>query len=153
MLRNDYEGQSCPIAGSLELIGERWTLLVVRDILLGHRRFGELQEELGIARNVLTNRLARLCDEGILERRQYQDNPPRCEYFLTEKGLDLWPVLMALRGWGERNAGYEPNVDVLHKGCGGRITDRGHCSRCDEELSARDAGTVARAAAPALSGA
>lgn len=142
-LRNDYKGQQCPIAGSLELIGERWTLLVIRDVLRGKRRFGELQESLGIARNVLTNRLNRLTDEGILERRAYQERPLRHEYFLTPKGLDLWPALMALREWGEAYGEYSDAGDeIVHKGCGGGVNGRGTCSRCGEVLTARDADLV-----------
>jgi DNA-binding HxlR family transcriptional regulator len=77
MLRHDYPGQVCSIANSLEVIGERWSLLIVRDVLNGNRRFGELQSSLGIARNVLSSRLQRLLDEDILERRRYQENPDR----------------------------------------------------------------------------
>ncbi|MGZ5336932.1 MAG: winged helix-turn-helix transcriptional regulator [Solirubrobacterales bacterium] len=96
MLRSDYEGQICSIARSLELVGERWTLLVIRDVFRGKRRFDEIQQSLGIARNVLTSRLERLVEEDILERRLYSEKPKRYEYFLTEKGLDLWPVLVTL---------------------------------------------------------
>ena len=103
MLRNTYEGQACEIARSLELIGERWTLLIVRDIFRGQRRFDEIQKSLGVARNVLANRLDRLVEEGILEKRQYQERPPRSEYFLTEKGIDLWPVLVSLIKWGDKH--------------------------------------------------
>ena len=102
----DYPGQLCSIANSLEVIGERWSLLIVRDVLNGNRRFGEIQASLGVARNVLSARLQRLVDEDILERRRYQESPPRYEYFLTEKGLDLWPALIALLNWGDR---YSPS--------------------------------------------
>src|SRR5690348_3680035 len=106
MLRRDYPDQLCSIAKSLEVIGERWSLLIVRDVFNGHRRFGEIQASLGVARNVLAARLQRLVDEDILERRQYQASPPRHEYSLTEKGLDLWPTLIALLSWGDR---YSPS--------------------------------------------
>ena len=147
MLRNDYEGQTCSVAGCLELIGERWTLLVIRDIFRGKRRFDEIQASLGVARNVLTTRLQRLVDEEILERRAYSERPLRYEYFLTEKGIDLWPVLVAIQGWGDRHlAGPEgPPVEVVHKGdCGGRVNDRGICERCGEVLTARQARAVER---------
>ena len=104
VLRNDYPDQVCSIARSLEVIGERWTLLIVRDVMNGRRRFDELQQGLGIARNVLSARLQRLVEENILERRPYQRNPERYEYFLTEKGLDLWPALVALLAWGDRHS-------------------------------------------------
>src|SRR5262245_64599856 len=87
VLRNDYPGQVCSIANALEVVGERWTLLIVRDVMNGRRRFDELQSGLGIARNVLAARLQRLVEEDILERRAYQTAPQRYEYFLTEKGL------------------------------------------------------------------
>src|SRR5437588_107357 len=96
MLRSDYGEQNCSIARSLELIGERWTLLILRDVFLGNYRFDELQRNLGVARNVLQTRLERLVEEGILRRVRYQDRPPRHEYRLTRKGTDLWPVLAAL---------------------------------------------------------
>ncbi len=141
MLHRDYPGQACSIAKSLEVIGERWSLLIVRDVLTGNRRFSQMQRSLGVARNVLTARLERLVDEGILERRPYQESPPRHEYFLTEKGLDLWPALVALQGWGDRHsAGPEgPPMLIVHKECGGPITDRGICERCGEVLNAHDA--------------
>jgi DNA-binding HxlR family transcriptional regulator len=144
MLRSDYPGQFCSIAKSLEVIGERWSLLIVRDILNGNRRFGEIQQSLGIARNVLSARLQGLLDEEILERRAYQESPPRYEYFLTEKGLDLWPALIALMHWGDRySAGPDgaPRL-IVHKLCGGEVSDRGTCERCGEVLHARDARQV-----------
>lgn len=144
MLRHDYPGQFCSVAKSLEVIGERWSLLIVREVMHGRRRFSQLQGSLGVARNVLSARLGRLVDEGILERRAYQESPPRYEYFLTEKGLDLWPALIALQGWGDRHsAGPEgPPMMILHKGCGGRVSDRGICQECGEVLNARDARAV-----------
>lgn len=141
MLARDYPGQTCSIARSLELVGERWTLLIVRDIFRRRRRFEEIQESLGIARNVLSSRLEALIEEGILERRPYHERPPRYEYFLTEKGLDLWPVLIALLGWGDRHCAGEmgPPAVIVHKHCGGRVDDRRICERCGAELEVRDA--------------
>src|SRR5437899_1390937 len=101
MLNRDYEGQNCSIARALEVVGERWTLLIIRDVLLGLHRFDEFQESLGIARNVLTDRLNRLVDEGVLERVLYSERPERYEYQLTKKGLDLNIALTALRQWGD----------------------------------------------------
>lgn len=144
MLHHDYPGQVCSIAKSLEVVGERWTLLIVRDVMLGNRRFGELQRGLGVARNVLSARLQRLVEEDILERRAYQENPPRHEYFLTEKGLDLWPALVALLAWGDRHSPEPdgPPMLIVHKQCGGEVSDRGICERCGEVLSAHDARQV-----------
>ena len=101
MLKRTYEGQNCSIAHTLEIVGERWTLLIIRDALLGLRRFDEFQRSLGIARKVLAERLRRLVDEGILERVRYQERPERYEYQLTQKGLDLNIALTALRQWGD----------------------------------------------------
>jgi DNA-binding HxlR family transcriptional regulator len=144
VLRNDYPGQACSVAKSLEVIGERWSLLIVRDVMNGNRRFGEMQRSLGVARNVLSARLGRLLEEGILERRAYQQGPERFEYFLTEKGLDLWPALIALVHWGDKySAGPEgPPMLLIHKECGGQISDRGTCERCGKLLNARDARPV-----------
>ena len=103
------------------MIGERWSLLIVRDVFNGNRRFGEIQASLGVARNVLSARLQRLVEEDILERRPYQESPARYEYFLTEKGLDLWPALIALLNWGDRYSptpGGPPKL-IVHKVCGG----------------------------------
>jgi len=145
VLRRDYPNQLCSIANSLEVIGERWSLLIVRDVFNGHRRFGEIQTSLGVARNVLSARLQRLVDEDILERRRYQESPARYEYFLTEKGLDLWPTLIALLNWGDKySAGPEgaPRL-IVHKECGGVVSDRGICESCGKLLHARDARQVA----------
>jgi len=154
MLRNDYPGQNCSAAATLELIGERWTLLIIRDVLSGARRFDQMQRSMGVARNVLAGRLDRLVEEGILERRPYSMNPPRDEYFLTEKGLDLWPVLVALISWGDKHAAPDgPPVVIVHKECGGRMNDRRICERCGKQMTVRDArgvpgpGAVAQAAA------
>ena len=108
MLKRDYEGQNCSIARALEVVGERWTLLIIRDVFLGLRRFDEIQENLGIARNVLTDRLNRLVDEGILERVRYSERPARFEYGLTEKGGELNIALAALRQWGDKYVSEQP---------------------------------------------
>jgi DNA-binding HxlR family transcriptional regulator len=140
MLRREYD-QVCSIARTLEVLGERWTLLVIRDVFNGRRRFDQIQENLGVARNVLSTRLAWLVDEGILERREYQERPPRYEYFLTEKGLDLWPVMISLLHWGDRHLAADdgPPMLIRHKDCGGLVDDRGYCSECGARLTARDA--------------
>jgi DNA-binding HxlR family transcriptional regulator len=142
VLNRTYQGQNCSIARSLEVVGERWSLLIVRDLMLGYSRFDELHDRLGIARNVLTNRLERLQAEGVVERRPYQERPPRYDYQLTEKGLDLWPALMGLIAWGDKyEAASGPPVLVEHRGCGGAVNDRRICERCGAELSVRDART------------
>ncbi len=140
MLNRDYD-QACSIARTLEVLGERWTLLVIRDVFDGRRRFDQIQDNLGVARNVLSNRLARLVEEDILEKRRYQERPPRYEYFLTEKGLDLWPVMISMMHWGDRYLSEPegPPMLIRHKRCGGLVDDRGSCAKCGERLGARDA--------------
>src|SRR5512132_98048 len=108
MLNRDYEGQNCSIARALEVVGERWTLLIVRDAFLGLRRFDQFHESLGIARNVLTDRLNRLVDEGILERVRYSERPERFEYRLTPKGRELNVALSGLRQWGDKYLSDKP---------------------------------------------
>lgn len=139
MLPRDYETQACSIARTLEIVGERWTVLILRDIFLGLRRFSDLQEELGIARNVLSKRLDRLVAEGILQRVRYQERPERFEYRLTDKGRDLWPVVMALMEWGDRyDAPDGPPTLVEHRDCGGTVNARLRCERCGAEVTVRE---------------
>ncbi len=108
MLKRDYEGQNCSIARALEVVGERWTLLIVRDVFLGLRKFDEIQESLGIARNVLTDRLNRLVEEGVFERVRYSERPERFEYRLTRKGRELNIALTGLRQWGDKYLSEKP---------------------------------------------
>ena len=115
MLKRDYQGQNCSIARALEVVGERWTLLIVRDVFLGLRRFDEFQESLGIARNVLTDRLNRLVEEGILERVRYSERPERHEYRLTAKGRELNIALTALRQWGDTYLSEKPPLLLRRK--------------------------------------
>jgi DNA-binding HxlR family transcriptional regulator len=143
MLKRDYPNQYCPIASTLEVVGERWTLLILRDIFLRIRRFDDLQRDLGIARNILQARLERLIEEGILVKRPYQQRPLRCEYRLTEKGADLGPVLVALLKWGDRYGieGERPMI-LQHKGCGGELDDRRRCTACGADVSATEVTAV-----------
>jgi DNA-binding HxlR family transcriptional regulator len=137
MLKRGYETQVCSIARALEVVGERWSLLILRSVFLGVRRFDELQAELGITRSVLTTRLQHLVDQGVLERVPYQERPTRYEYRPTEKGRDLWPVLTHLMRWGDAHypepAG--PPRITEHRGCGGQADDHLHCDRCGEPLT------------------
>ncbi len=136
MLGRDYLGQDCSIARTLEVVGERWTLLVLREIFTGTSRFDDFQKQLGIARNVLQTRLERLVEEEILVRRPYQQHPPRYEYRLTDAGRDLAPVLIALMYWGDKHRAPDgPPTLVRHSGCGGHVTAALTCDRCGATLS------------------
>ena len=136
--RTSYKDFACSTAQSLEVVGEWWTLLIVRDAFFGVRRFEDFQRRLGISRSVLTNRLNRLVEEGIIATRQYETRPPRVEYILTEKGADLFPVLVALQQWGDRWASPKPPVVLRHLGC--RKLTRPHlvCSACGERIGPQD---------------
>jgi DNA-binding HxlR family transcriptional regulator len=137
MLRSDYSSQNCSIARSLEVIGERWTILVLREAFLGTYRFDEIQRHLGVARNVLQSRLERLVENEILKKVRYQERPPRYEYRLTAKGVDLWPVVVALLQWGDRyEAPGGPPVVLVHKDCGGELDGRRRCQACGADLEA-----------------
>lgn len=139
MLGSGYSDQNCSIARTLELVGERWTLMVLRDAFLGICRFDAMQRDLGVARNVLSARLERLVDENVLAKVQYSERPPRYEYKLTEKGLDLWPIVVELMRWGDRHAAPAgPPVVLRHRGCGGELGERRICMRCGEPLGPRD---------------
>jgi DNA-binding HxlR family transcriptional regulator len=125
--------QPCPIARTLDIVGEWWTLLIVRDALLGARRFDDFKET-GIADNVLSARLKKLTEAGILKRRRYQTHPDRYEYLLTEKGYALAPVVLALRSWGKRFTKGADTSHIVHKDCGGPIDIGFHCTQCDREI-------------------
>ena len=137
VLRSDYEGQTCSIARALELVGERWTILILRDAFLGRRRFDEFQESLGIARNVLTKRLTTLVQAGIMERHPYQEHPERFEYRLTEAGRELFPIVVSLLHWGDRWTAGEagPPLLLVHEPCGQPAGAMLVCSHCGEEIT------------------
>jgi DNA-binding HxlR family transcriptional regulator len=132
VLQRDYPDQVCSIARSLEVVGERWTLLILRDAMLGLTRFEELQESLGIASNVLSSRLRRLCDEHVLERVPDPQRPGRPKYVLTDKGRELGPALIMLMKWGDRHypTPNGPPRLTLHSGCGGTIGADLRCQKC-----------------------
>jgi DNA-binding HxlR family transcriptional regulator len=134
-----YGQENCSVAAALDVVGERWTLLVLREAFLGVRRFDQMQQDLGIARNILAARLQKLVGQGILERRPYQERPRRFEYRLTQKGIDLYPAIVSLMQWGDRYlAEGDPPVKLVHKGCGQHTDPVLACSHCSEPLTARD---------------
>lgn len=135
MLPRDYAALNCSIARGLEALGDRWTLLVIRNALVGVTRFDDHLRILGLARNVLADRLARLTADGILERRAYQERPLRHEYRITEKGRDLWPVIAALVEWGDRyHAPNGPPRVLVHRGCEGHVVPHLTCATCGVEV-------------------
>jgi DNA-binding HxlR family transcriptional regulator len=137
--RKSFRDMDCSVAQCLEIVGEWWTLLIVRDLFLGIRRFEDLQHRLSISRNILTDRLSGLVDAGIIERRQYQDRPARYEYRLTGAGRELWPIITSLRQWGDRYAAPDgPRLRLRHKGCGEVAEPTLRCSACGEAVEARD---------------
>jgi DNA-binding HxlR family transcriptional regulator len=133
----------CSVAQCLEVVGEWWSMLIVRDAFLGVTRFDQFQERLGISRNVLNQRLGYLVDNGVIEKIPYSDHPRRYDYRLTAKGRDLWPVLTAMRQWGDRYAAPEgPPLHLVHKGCGKVSQAVMVCSQCGERIAARDVHAV-----------
>jgi len=140
MQRSSFSNMPCSIAKTLDIIGEWWTLLILRDVFYGVRRFETLRSHLGISRKVLTNRLQRLIDEEILKKELYQTSPSRYEYRLTHKGLDLLPVLLSIMKWGDQWAAEDkmPPVIFTHKDCGKETTPQLTCSCCGGELNAHN---------------
>jgi DNA-binding HxlR family transcriptional regulator len=135
-----FPDQHCSIAAALEVLGERWTLLVMREVLLGRRRFGEIRRHVGVAPNILSDRLQTLVEHGLLERRPLDGEADGHEYALTRKGADVSPVLVALLQWGDRHAtpgGGPPRV-LVHTACGHDADPRLHCSHCGEPVAPRD---------------
>ena len=129
--------QSCSIAATLGVIGDRWTLLILRDVFRGVRRFSVLQQDLGIAKNLLADRLSKLVDHGVLERVPYQNRPVRYEYKLTAKGADLSTALIALMGWGDRwyaGDGGAPTI-LVHEPCGTPIAQTVQCPHRNEPVN------------------
>jgi DNA-binding HxlR family transcriptional regulator len=137
--RKSFADMHCSVAQCLEVAGEWWSMLILRDAFLGVTRFDDFQERSGISRNILNRRLNRLVASGVLEKVLYRDHPPRYDYRLTDKGRDLWPVLTAMRQWGDRYAAPDgPPVQVIHKGCGHIADAVLVCSECGERLEAGD---------------
>jgi DNA-binding HxlR family transcriptional regulator len=141
--RKSFADMHCSVAQCLEVVGEWWSMLILRDVFLGVTRFDDIQERLGISRNILNHRLNHLVEAGVLERAMYSDRPARYDYRLTEKGRDLWPVLTAMRQWGDRYAAPDgPPVRVMHKACGQFADAVMVCSACGEKLQSTGLRTV-----------
>ena len=137
---NDLEDQQCSLARAISVLGDRWTLLILRDCFLRVRRFEQFQSRLGIARRVLAERLDKLVEKGVLKRVAYQERPLREEYRLTEMGLDLYPVIMSLVHWGDKHLAGDRGAPILHqhKTCGQDFVPVLTCSECGEPVSPQD---------------
>ena len=139
MRRTSFSAMRCSVARTLEIAGEWWTFLILRDLFKGVRRFDDMQRHTGIARNILSDRLRTLVEHGIVERRRYQERPERFEYRLTEKGIDLYPVIIGLMRWGDRwEFAAGPPVILTHKHCGHDVMPQLACPDCGEAVGARD---------------
>lgn len=143
MLGKHYPGQQCALARSLEVVGERWTLLILRDAFYGVRRFSDFATHLEIPRAVLSDRLRGLVDDGLLERRRDASHAAPNVYELTDHGRALWPALFALMRWGQGLDGApQPSRRFLHPACDSPLDDRGICSRCGVAPKPQDILTV-----------
>lgn len=145
MTSEDWTRDNCAVGNTLAVIGERWTMLVLREAFLGVRRFEQLQRNTGMARNILSDRLNTLVANGILRRELYQERPQRYDYRLTEAGVDLYPVLVALMSWGASHLGGS-TLTLEHKGCGATVVPHLACPACGEQVGARDMRAVPPAA-------
>lgn len=140
MRRTSFANWPCSIARTIDVLGDPWTPLVLREAFYGIRRFDEFQQELGIARNTLADRLGRLVDEGVLERQLYTSEPKRYEYLLTEKGRDFFAVISAMNRWGDDWLSGEPGPPVIyhHETCGNDTQVEVVCGCCGERIQAGD---------------
>lgn len=136
-LGTDYATQDCAVARALEVVGERWTILIVRDLFYGIRRYSDLRRHIGLPPATLTSRLAHLIEQGVVER--VSGSGARDEYALTAKGESLWPVISGLAQWGNENyVREERRMQYTHRQCGTRLDAKGHCETCDVTPDASD---------------
>ena len=147
----DYSKQKSAIAATLDIVGEPWTLLILRDAFRGLSRFEQWQDSLGLARNVLAARLKSLVHHGVLEARVYCERPRRQEYILTEKGDDLRPILLYMMTWGEKHvyAGQEPEAELIHN-CGHAFVPAIICDHCEARLKRGDVTVIRNDHAPTI---
>ena len=137
---SELAAQDCSMARSVAVIGDRWTLMLLRDLFLGVRRFEDFERRLEISRSIIAERLKLLVDEGVLRREAYQDHPVRHEYRLTDKGLALHPVVMAIVHWGDAHYAGDAGPPLIHrhKACGCDFRPVLSCSECGGAVTARD---------------
>jgi DNA-binding HxlR family transcriptional regulator len=137
---DEIDDSLCSFARTLGVIGDRWTMLVLREAFLGTRRYDDFQRHLAAAPHIVAARLKKLVEHKVLEKRRYQDHPPRYEYRLTERGHELYPALIALIGWGEKwlKSAHGPASIRTHKNCNHRLQLVASCAACGEPVTARD---------------
>ncbi len=146
MATHPAQPRACSIARTLDIVGEKWALLAVREVFLGNRTFDEMARRTGAPRDTLAARLRTLTGAGILERRQYCEHPARFEYHLTGAGRDLYPIIVTLMRWGDEHlAGDDGPPLVLRHSCGHQMVAQVVCEACGEPLEARDTTPVATA--------
>lgn len=144
MSRTDLADKTCTIARTVELLGDAWTLLIMREMFLAGRRFDELQRQTGASPHILSQRLKRLEGAGVLRREAYSERPPRHEYRLTAMGRELWPVIISMKQWGDKwiDGHTTPveitHVEITHKGCGATVMPHMTCPDCGEPMHAHD---------------
>ncbi len=140
MKHTEHSDKPCPVAQSLGVVGDNWTLLILRNAFQGARRFDDFQQQLGLTRHVLTDRLKKLVEHNILKKVPYGTSQSRFEYRLTPKGTALSPILIALGNWGNEwlfEQDQQP-MHYIHKGCGGELQAQVHCVRCEKEVEPKD---------------
>ncbi|MFE9320646.1 winged helix-turn-helix transcriptional regulator [Nocardia sp. NPDC052278] len=139
-MKSTFSDPACSVARTVELFGDSWTPLIMRDAIMGTRRFDEFQKSLGIARNVLSNRLTRLVERGVMTKQLYQEHPPRREYILTDKGRDFFSVLIAMREWEARwlDEGSADSVTLHHSSCRHELIARTICGSCGADITLDD---------------
>ncbi|SFC71386.1 winged helix-turn-helix transcriptional regulator [Streptomyces aidingensis] len=141
--------RDCSIANAMAVIGERWSLLALREVFFGVRRFDQIVRNTGVSRDILAARLRRLVDAGVLERRRYQQHPPRYEYVLTDAGKDLHTVLLTLMDWGDRHVTEGEPPTVFRHSCGEVFRPETVCAHCGRLSRPRDLTPLRLSGAPA----
>ena len=138
MKHDDLSDVYCSVARTWSVVGERWTMLILRECFRGSTHYENFKRKLGLGRNILTDRLTTLVAEGVLERRLYQTRPKRYEYVLTDKGEDLYPTMLTLMSWGDKYKVKRPPMKLVHRKCGNVISPQVRCEHCDEPIKRRD---------------
>ncbi|MDE0779853.1 MAG: helix-turn-helix domain-containing protein [Alphaproteobacteria bacterium] len=140
MSRADLAENTCTVARAIELFGDAWMLMILRETFLGNRRFDDLQRQTGASPHLLSRRLKRLQDIGVLRREAYSEHPARYDYLLTAMGRDLWPVIISIKSWGDKWLGEGPHsINIQHKSCGHVVVPQMTCPACHKSMEAYDA--------------